>query len=124
MPRTAFSNAIRGVLNRYALTDQLIDNIIPHELKEADVATHLKTAVTNMTFWKNEFANALDQAITALGAIWNAPTYNLAPLGLPMGVQLAATEELSAIRTHAPTPGYDAAKALTNMLRLIKVAER
>ena len=118
------SNAIRGVLNTYAATNALIDRCIRGSLREADIAQNLPHSVTTMRLKKVEFAAALDQALTALGAVWQNPTYNLAGLGLSPGIRLVATEELSAIRTYAPTAGYDAAKALTNMLRLIKTIER
>lgn len=118
------SNAIRGVLNTYAATNALIDRVIRQALREADVTQHLPNSVTTMRLKKVEFAAALHQALIVLGAVWQNPVYNLGGLGLSPGVRRAATEELSAIRTHAPTAGYDAAKALTNMLRLIKSIER
>lgn len=124
MPRTNFSNALRGVLNRFAATDLLIDKCCAIELKESDVAQYLPNAVNTMRLKKTEFATALDQAVTGLGAVWNGTFYAVNGMGLPIALRQPATEELSAIRTHAPTVGYDPAKALTNMLRLIKAAER
>lgn len=124
MTNQTMATAIRGVLARYAVSDALISAATRQELKEQDVAQHLANAVNTMRISKLAFAAALDAALVHLGAVWGGTTYNLAALGLTPGVRMAATEELSAIRTHAPTAGYDPAKALTNMLRLIKVAER
>lgn len=124
MPNADLAQAIRRVLNDYAATDVLIDRLMGIELKESDVATYLRHAVNTMLIKKTEFAAALHAELLGLNATWNAPTYNLVPLHLTPVVRLTATEELSAIRTHAPSPNYDPAKALTNMLRIIKVAER
>jgi hypothetical protein len=124
MTNQTMATAIRGVLAQYAVSNALINGVITTQLKEQDVAEHLAIAVNTMLVSKLGFAAALDLAMVGLGAVWGGATYNLAALNLTPGVRMAATEELSAIRTHAPTAGYDAAKALTNMLRLIKAAER
>lgn len=124
MPQTPFSTAIRGVLTQYGMTAGDIDADIAGELKEAVIAHSRAAAVQNINLNKVQFGTDMDQAITGLGAVWTHPVYNLTPLNLPFGVKLVATEELSAIKTHSPSPNFDAAKALTNMLRMIKIAEK
>ncbi|MCP4425500.1 MAG: hypothetical protein GY803_13485 [Chloroflexi bacterium] len=115
---------LRQLLDTYGMTAESINDAIGKELKETQIEALFTAVIANINLNKIAFSANLNNALTARGATWNGVVYNLAPLGLSFGLKLAATEELSAIRTHAPTPGFDAAKALTNLLRLIKAAER
>ncbi len=113
---------IRGALGVVGLDNGAIDALIAGELKEAALASN--AASTQMTNNATAFRDDLDHRLTQAGAVWSPPVYNLAGLGLTMGVKMVATEELAAIRTHAGTPGFDGAKAVTNMLRIVKAIER
>ena len=122
-----FAALLRALLALYAtMTATQINDTInsPQGLKESLIAQQLAGAVGLLNQNKLAFAAALDAALVNAGAVWNVNVYNLNGLAMSFGIKLVAREELSAIRTHAPTIGFDAAKALTNMLRLIKAAER
>ncbi|HEU0013095.1 MAG TPA: hypothetical protein VFQ45_05400 [Longimicrobium sp.] len=117
------ANALRTALGTIGMTATDINTAIGGSLHEASIASTYGTQVGNIAGNPAAFATAIDGAATGLGATWTAPVYNLTPLNLTPGVKLPATEELSAIRTHSGSAAFDPAKALTNMLRIIKVAE-
>jgi hypothetical protein len=119
------SRAIRNALNVAGITDADIDQMISGQLRENDIANDYPVAVGRMLQNKIPFAAALDGELLQLGATWGNPRYNLSALGLSSGaVQQFATEQVTAIRTWTPQNNYDAAKALTDMLRVVKRLER
>lgn len=124
MSDATLARDLRNVLNAEGMNDQTINTAIQGELKEAQIAQTYPGVVASINNNQAGFSASLNTSLTASGATWNGVVYNLTALGLSMGIKLVATEELSAIRTHANTPGFDSAKALTNMLRIIKAAER
>jgi hypothetical protein len=117
---------LRDALNtaNVGMSDAMIDQAIVGQLREDGIAMTQQAPVARLLANKAAFANALDQTLLMRGAAWNQRVYDLVQLNLSPGIQLVATEELTAIRTWSPTPRFDAAKALTNMLRIIKAAER
>jgi hypothetical protein len=68
---------------------------------------------------------ALILRVTAIGGVYDPATmmWNLRPLNIG-ALLLPSTEDLGAICRFGGTPTFDAAKALTNLLRLIKTAGR
>ena len=117
--------ALRSVLGQYEISDALIDIVIKHEIKECDIDKHAVKYVAILNKNKDALGNVLDAALMKYGVTWNAvsSTYNFASMGLNK-TGVSATEDLSAIRRFSSTENFDAAKALANMLRLIKAAER
>ena len=69
---------------------------------------------------------SLIHRVGLIGAVYDPTTemWNLRPTNIATGLRLSATEELGAICRYGGHPGFDAAKALTNLLRLIKAAAR
>lgn len=126
MTDAALARDLRDALNapNVGMGDAIIDQAINGQLREDSIAATYPGEVAQMLANKLAFASALDQTLLNRGAVWNHPVYNLTALNLSPGTRMVATEELTAIRTWAPAPGFDAAKALTNMLRIIKAAER
>ncbi len=124
MPDLTLSAAIRAELIAHAgITTNQINTLIGAPLKESDIDANYAAQVGTLYGNRVAFAAGIDTAVTNQGGVWTGNVYNLLPLGL-VKLKMVAAEELSAIRTHAATPGFDAGKALTNMLRLIKAAER
>lgn len=126
MTDAVLARDLRDALNDplVGMTDAQIDNAILGQLKEDQTPLSHPAQVGLLLANKIAFANALDQILIQRGAVWNAVVYDLTALGLSPGIKRVATEELSAIRTWAPNAGFDAGKALTNLLRIIKAAER
>jgi hypothetical protein len=64
--------------------------------------------------------------VAPIGGVYDPATgiWNLRPTNIAPGLRLSATEELGAICKYGGHPGFDAAKAITNLLRLIKSAGR
>jgi hypothetical protein len=126
MTDAVLARDLRDALNAplVGMTDAQIDTAIQGQLKEDQIPISYPAEVGLLLANKIAFANALDQTLIQRGAIWNAVVYNLIALGLTPGITRVATEELSAIRTWAPNARFDAGKALTNLLRIIKAAER
>lgn len=113
--------ALRTVLNGCGMSNAQIAAAVAGPLREIEVGANYPGVVAAMAAPNNlAFANAFDQAITNLGGVWNPPVWNLAALGLTPPLSMVAVEECSAISKYARTNAFDAVKALTNILRMIK----
>ena len=124
-PNQDFADALRAVLNDCGIPNHQIDAAIAGELKEVQVAQTFAAVVAALGTGAMIKA-ALIQRVTRLGATYDDTTrvWNLVPTRISMGLRLSATEELGAICRYGGHPGFDAAKAITNVLRLIKAAPR
>lgn len=123
MPNAQLKAALQALLNTYGMSNKMIAQATAGQLKEVNIAATYAAIVTEIGAPNNvNFTNAFNAAITGLGGVWNAPVWNLGALGLTTPLPVVAVEECSAITTHGPTVGFDAAKALTNILRMIKAA--
>lgn len=121
MPNANLVAGLRGLLNNYGMPDADIDQAIAGELKEVSIEHAYGNVVAAIADPNNGgFTIAFNGVINGLGGVWKAPVWDLSQLALTMPLSAVAPEELSAITTHGPTPGFDAGKALTNLLRLIK----
>ena len=67
-----------------------------------------------------------NNAIKDVGGTYDDETgrWDLGAVDLTGPLKRVATEEVNAISKHGPTSGFDAAKALTNILRMIKGRNR
>ena len=106
------------------MTNIQINQAIWGELKELSVASDYPMVAAAIAPPHNTaFTDAFNEAVQGAGGVRNG-RWNLAGIKLTPPLSMVAPEECNAISTHGPTPMFDAAKALTNILRLIKAGER
>ncbi len=120
-----FAAALRNVLVAAGMTNNQIDTAIQGELKEVEIA-HTYNGVVAAIGNGAALRGSLIHEVTGVGGAF-APatnTWNLTGTNINFGLRLSATEECGAICKYGNTAGFDAAKAVTNLLRLIKAAER
>ena len=123
MANVDLGNALRQVLNNYGMLNPQIEGAIAAQIQEATVGAQFPAVVAALGHPNNvAFTAAFNAAIAGVDGVWNDPLWNLAPLGLTGPLAMVAGEECNAISHYGPTPGFDAVKALTNMLRMINVA--
>jgi hypothetical protein len=124
MPNQHLANALRQVLITLipGLPPASITVYLKKEIKEMSVAVDWAPAVANIT--GPAFALALDNELTNIGVPWVGNAYNFAPAGLTGPTKITAPEDLNALKNYSATPQFDVAKALANVLRAIKTAER
>ena len=124
MSNADLAAALRLVLRAIfpGLPNGEITSYIGGELKEIAVANDWAQWIQNMN--GPAFAQALDNELGQRGVTWQNNGYNFGPLGLTPPSSQTAPEDLNASRRYAPTATFDKAKAITNLLRAIKTAER
>lgn len=119
-----FATALRNVLASAGMSPGDIDTILGGEIKELTIERTCPAVATIGD--GTALRAALIEQVTLAGGIfdpatdlWDLRTADIAPV-----LRLPATEECSAICRFGGTPTFDSAKALTNLLRLVKAAER
>jgi len=124
MSNAHLATALRLVLNTVcpSVPDSAISEYIKQELKEVAVAKDWASFIQHIT--GPAFAQALDAELGNYGVVWQGHAYNFGPLGLTPPTSYTAPEDLNATRKYAMTANFDKAKAITNVLRAIKTAER
>lgn len=118
-----FADALCDVLEAAGMTRIEIETAIGGELKEVDIAETYSVVVIGIGNGGNLRADLI-QEVTRVGGAVAGNVWNLTPTNINGGLRLSATEELGAICRYGGTPTFDAAKAVTNLLRLIKAARR
>lgn len=114
----ALRNSLDGIM-----TKEQIDQAIQGELKEKDIEKNYPASVGLMSPPDNNqaFTRAFNTQISDHGGMWLGKMWDLRGYELTGPLQRVAPEECNAISNHGPTNQFDAAKGLTNILRMIKV---
>lgn len=117
------ARTLRQFMVVYEMPNEYIDSFIAGSITELDIQ---KKATAFIDFIKNhrtEFASDLQDALVNIDGVLVNNKYDLSACGLTL-LKKTATEELSVIHQFAKTSNFDAGKAVTNLLRLIKAGER
>ena len=131
MPNKDLAEALRSalgtlVIRGQALSTVAIDYFIGQEIKEMEIAAAIPDDLVGNQPYITAFVQAVHANLLAKGAFYNAAsqTYNFDALLLTGPVARTAGEDLSAIKKYGDLNRCDLAKAITNVLRNIKAAER
>ena len=113
----ALRNSLDGIM-----TNSQINQAISGELKEVEVEKNYAGSVEKMSppTHNKTFTASFNKQIEENGGVWLGNVWNLKGYELTGTLGMVATEECSAITNFGPTDKFDAAKGLTNILRMIK----
>jgi hypothetical protein len=117
------ARVLREFMVVYDMPEKVIDALIAGSIMESEIEKHICPYLQFIYNHKTEFASDLGDALVPLDAAMKDDAYDFSALGLDL-TKKAAEEDLSAIHNYARTARFDACKAVTNILRIIKVGER
>lgn len=121
----ALAGGLRKLINDYEMSDPSINDVLVKGVpKEVYVEKECWMAVNTIKYYREAFAKEMGEILTGLDAVQTGNIYDLKPMGLSKDIEGISTEELNAISKYASRQDFDATKALTNILRIIRKAER
>ncbi|MEM7685746.1 MAG: hypothetical protein AAF293_13035 [Pseudomonadota bacterium] len=113
------------VVNGQNITDATIAHFLGQEIKEVEIGRAIPADIqTDQVYITTFVANLHNTLIATTNVSYANGSYDLGGYGLSGPTDKAAGEDLSAIKKYGDLGSCDLVKAITNLLRLIKTAER